>query len=583
MEEQFWHKSTVWPKRTSPSLEYPEEPVYEMLDRAAEKSGDLPYTWFMGNTRTYSKVRENANKIANFLASNGIKEGDRVAIFLPNVPHFPEVFFGALKTGAKVVTCNPLYKARELNFQLRDTGAKVIFALDHNTFLPTCYKALEGTDVEAVIVCSVKSFLPKIKAVLGGLLGMIPKSPYYEEDKTYFYDNIIGNYEPISPSVTVDPYDTALIIYTGGTTGTPKGAELTHHNLVSNVIQISEWVYLEKEDIGREGRVRYGEEVFVGAIPWYHSYGMTLTLLTSTYNAGQLVCVPDPRAGKPPLTDLLKDLEKSKGTVLNCVPALYAGIVNHPDISNFDLSEISICSSGAAPLPPELAKSFEAVTGAIIFEGYGLTETSPVTHTNPTNKKDRNFGSIGLPLSDTICKIVDLETGTKEMPLGETGEIAINGPQVMKGYWQKPDETSNVMREFDGKRFFLTGDVGYMDELGFTYVSDRKKQMINVGGLKAYPREIEDVIFTHPKVQMAAVVGIPREDDPSNEFVKAFVQLKDGETITEDEFIQWCREKMAGYKRPREVEFVKSLPMSNVGKVLRRVLREEEIEKRSKQ
>jgi long-chain acyl-CoA synthetase len=280
------------------------------------------------------------------------------------------------------------------------------------------------------------------------------------------------------------------------------------------------------------------------------------------------------------MTDLLKDLQKSKGTVLNCVPALYAGIVNHPDVKKYDLTSVSICSSGAAPLPPTLAKKFEAVTGALLFEGYGLTETSPVTHINPTNKADRQFGSIGIPISDTICKILDLETGTKELTTGEVGEIAIHGPQVMKGYWLKPEETMNVMREIGGKRFFLTGDVGYMDEHGYTYISDRKKQMINVGGLKAYPREIEDILFTHPKVKMAAAVGIPREDDPGNEFVKAFIVLKDGEKATEEEFIVWAREKMAGYKRPKEVAIVDSLPLSQVGKVLRRVLRDEEVKKR---
>jgi long-chain acyl-CoA synthetase len=384
-------------------------------------------------------------------------------------------------------------------------------------------------------------------AVIGGLVGKIPKSPYYEEDKTLFYDEILSTHEPIAPSISVDPSDTAILIYTGGTTGTPKGAELTHNNLVSNIMQISEWIYLEAEDVDTPGGTRYGEDVFVGAVPWYHSYGMTVT---------------------------------SGGTVLNCVPALYAAIVNHPNISKFDLSSLRICSSGAAPLPPELAKSFEAVTGANLYEGYGLTETSPVTHSNPTNKRHRQFGSIGLPLPDTICKIVDMETGTKEMPVGEIGEIALHGPQVMKGYWGKPKETAEVMREFNGKRFFLTGDVGHMDDRGFTYISDRKKQMINVGGLKAYPREIEDTLFEHPKIKMAAAVGIPRVDDPGNEFVKAYIILKEGEQATQEEIIEWSRERMAGYKRPKEVDFVESLPLSNVGKVLRRVLLEEEMKKR---
>jgi long-chain acyl-CoA synthetase len=580
MDEQYWHKTEAWPKTAAPTRDYPKEPLFEMLDRSARQSGNLPYTVFMGRSQTYREAKEQSDKIANFLASKGIAAGHTVAIFLPNVPHFPAVFFGALKTGAKLVTCNPMYKAGELNYQLKDTDAEIVFVLDHPAFTPTCYEAIKDTKVHTVIVCSLKPFLSKVKAVIGGLLGKIPKSPFYEEDKTIFYEDILSEYEPTPPVVSIDPMNTAVIIYTGGTTGTPKGAELTHYNLTTNVLQITEWVYMREEDVGRSGRVRYGEEVYVGAIPWYHSYGLTLSMLTATWFAGQLVCIPDPRSGNPPLTDLLVDLERTKCTVFNCVPALYAGIANHPDVGKYDLSTINICGSGAAPLPPEVAKAFEAVTGAILFEGYGLTETSPVTHINPTNKQYRKFGSIGLPISDTICKIVDIKTGTKEMPIGEIGEIAIHGPQVFSGYWRKPEETANVMREFDGLRYFLTGDVGYMDEMGYTFISDRKKQMINVGGMKAYPREIEDILFTHPKVQMAAAVGIPRDDDPSNEFVKAYIQLKDGEKATPEEFIEWARDKMAGYKRPREVEIVTSLPMSNVGKVLRRELREAEMKKR---
>lgn len=580
MDELYWQKKEAWPDTAPKTIDYPEEPLFTMLDRAAEKSGNLPYTVFMGKTQTFKEVKEHSERIANFLVSKGIKESDSVAIFLPNVPHFPAIYFGILRTGAKVVTCNPMYKANELNFQLNDTESKIVFVLDHPTFTPTAYEAIKGTKVHTLVVCSVKPFLSKATAFIGGLLGKVPKSPYYEEDKTLFYEDILTQYEPKPPDVKIDPKSTAVVIYTGGTTGTPKGAELSHYNLTSNILQIAEWVYLKEEDVGRDGSYRYGEEVYVGAIPWYHSYGMTLSMLSATWFAGQLVAIPDPRSGSPPMSDLLKELERTKCTVFNCVPALYAGIANHPNVGKYDLSTIYACGSGAAPLPPEVAKDFEAVSGSIVFEGYGLTETSPVTHINPTNKKYRKFGSIGLPLSDTICKIVDIETGTKEMPLGEIGEIAIHGPQVFSGYWRKPEETKNVMREIGGKRFFLTGDVGYMDELGYTYISDRKKQMINVGGMKAYPREIEDILFTHPKVQLAAAVGIPRDDDPSNEFVKAYIQLKEGETATPEEFIEWARDKMAGYKRPKEVEIVTSLPMSNIGKVLRRELREAEIKKR---
>ena len=580
MDEYLWHKHK-WPTDVPKTLEYPKEPLFAMLNRSAEKSGNLPYTAWEGQSWTFSQVRDDANRIANFLANRGIKKGDRVAVFLPNTPHFPPVLFGSLKTGATVVTCNPMYKAGELNFQLKDSGARAVFVLDHPSFTPTCYEAIKNTDVKTVIVCSAKNFLPKAKAMLGGLLGKIPKSPYYQKDVTFFYHDIIAKHEPIAPTVNVAPEDIAMILYTGGTTGTPKGAALTHRNLVTNVRQIYEWVNLAPEDIDAAKKIEYGKEVFVGALPWYHSYGLTLTLLISTNYACQLVCVPDPRAGKPPLTDLLKALEKYKGTIFNCVPALYAGVVNHPDVKNYDLKSIKICSSGAAPLPPELAKRFEDVTGAILFEGYGLSETSPVTHINPTNRRNRKFGSIGLPLSDTIGKIVDLETGTREMPLGETGELAVHGPQVMMGYWNKPDETENVMREIDGKRFFLTGDIGHMDHEGFFVISDRKKQMINVGGLKAYPREIEDRFYEHPKVKMVAVIGVPREDESGNEFVKAFIVLKDGVKATPEEFIEWARGKMAGYKRPREVEFRDSLPLSQVGKVLHRVLREEELKKRT--
>jgi long-chain acyl-CoA synthetase len=582
MDELYWQKKETWPENAATTIDYPEEPLFDMLDRSARQSGDLPYTVFMGKTQTFKEVKEHSDKAANFLASKGIKEGSSVAIFLPNVPHFPAIFFGILKTGAKVVTCNPMYKAGELNYQLNDTESEIVFVLDHPTFTPTAYEAIKGTKVHTIVVCSVKQFLSKATALIGGLLGKVPKSPFYEEDKTLFYEDILAEYDPKPPQVNINPRDPAVLIYTGGTTGTPKGAELSHYNLTSNVLQIAEWVYLKEEDVGREGGVRYGEEVYVGAIPWYHSYGLTLSMLSATWFAGQLVAIPDPRAGKPPLSDLLKELEKTKCTVFNCVPALYAGIANHPNVSKYDLSEISICGSGAAPLPPEVAKDFEAVTGSILFEGYGLTETSPVTHINPTNKKYRKFGSIGIPLSDTICKIVDIETGTKELPVGEVGEIAIHGPQVFSGYWRKPEETENVMREFGGKRFFLTGDVGHMDENGYTFISDRKKQMINVGGMKAYPREIEDILFTHPKVEMAAAVGIPRDDDPSNEFVKAYIKLKDGESATPEEFVEWARDKMAGYKRPREVKIVETLPLSNVGKVLRRVLLEEELKEREK-
>ncbi len=579
MEEMLWHKHK-WPETVKKSLDYPNEPLFALLDNITAEHPEAPSTLYRGIAHPFAEVKDHADRIANFLSSRGIGKGDKVAIFMPNMPMYPPVFFGILKTGATAVTCNPSYKMGELNFQLKDSGAKAVFVFDHPVFTPTGYGAAKGTDVETIVICSIKRFLPKITAIIGGLLGKVPKGDSYEEG-TVFYDDIIEQYEAKAPDVSIDPKeDLALILYTGGTTGTPKGAMLTHHNLYSNIMQFDEWVQLEPEGGGPPEKLKPGVEVFVGALPWYHSYGLTLSMLASYFMGSALICIPDPRAGKPPMSDLLADIQDNKGSILHCVPALYAGMVNNPTVGKYDLSSLRGCGSGAAPLPPELAKVFESTTGATLFEGYGLTETAPMATANPSLKSLRKFGSIGLPISDTYVTILDLETGNKELEQGETGEIAISGPQVMKGYWNQPDETAAVIRTINGKRYFLTGDIGHQDEEGFFVVSDRKKDMINVGGLKAYPREIEDQFFEHPKVAMAAVIGLPREDDPTNEYVKAYVILKEGETATEEEFVAWAKENMAGYKRPKEVEFVDTLPMTSVGKVLRRELKEAELAKK---
>lgn len=570
----LWHKNR-WPPTVKKSLEYPDEPLFAILDKTAAAHPDATSTIYGGVTHPFSEVKDHADRIANFLASKGIGKGDKVAIFMPNVPHYPPVFFGILKTGATTVTCNPQYKAGELNFQLKDSGAKAVFVFDHPGFVPTTYEAVKNTDVETVVVCNIKNFLPKAKAVIGGLFGKIPKAPSYEEG-TVFYDDIVEQYEAKPPEVSLNPKeDLALILYTGGTTGTPKGAMLTHRNLYANCMQVQEWTQLEPEGGGTPERLKPGEEVLVGALPWYHSYGLTLTMVASFLLGSSLICVPDPRDMK----ELLADIQAHKGSLLHCVPAIYAGMINSPYVDKFDLSSLKACGSGAAPLPPELAKNFEEITGATLFEGYGLTETSPMATANPALRNLRKFGSIGVPIPDTYLTILDIDTGKKELAQGETGEIAIAGPQVMKGYWNKPEETKEVMREINGRRYFLTGDIGHMDEDGFFVISDRKKDMINVGGLKAYPREIEDIFFEHPKVAMAAVIGLPREEDPTNEYVKAYIVLKPGETATEDEFIAWAKDNMAGYKRPREVAIVDSLPMTAVGKVLRRELKEAELNK----
>lgn len=574
MATKPWHGSR-WPDGVPYDISGYDKPLWSLLDEAAARWPDQTYTIFQDATRTYAQVKDTADRIANFLASRGVQKGDRCAIFLPNIPQYPAVFFGILKAGAVAVTCNPLYTSEELNFQMRDSGAKAIFVMDHPQFYRTAAQAIAGTDVETVVVCNIKSYLPGFKAFLGGLLGKIPKAADRDPNHVLL-DDVVKNHPAEPPAVDVDPRsDLALILYTGGTTGVPKGASLTHSNLVYDTMASNEWVRLVPKEGGPPAPVeRGGAHTALGVLPWYHSYGMTLCLLGTVLTGNKVVCIPDPRAGNPPFTDVLGSIQKYKVTTIVAVPTIYTAIINHPLTDKFDLTSIVGCGSGGAPCPVEVIRQFEAKTGAIIFEGYGLTETGPVLTTNPTTAEKRKVGSTGLPIPGTDMKIVDLETGTTELPLGEEGEIAASGPQVMKGYWGRPEADAEVFREIDGQRFFLTGDIGKMDEDGFIVITDRKKDLILVGGFNAYPREIEEVLYTHPAVAEAAAVGVL--DPKSGEHVKAFIQLKPGMEASQEEIIAFCKEHLAGYKRPREIEFRDELPKSVIGKVLRRVLRDEE-------
>ena len=578
MSKKLWH-GAKWPEDVPYEIEGYEKPLFSILDDAARDYPDATYTIFNDFTRTFAEVKDTADRVANFLSSRGIKPGDRVGIFLPNLPHYPEIFFGILKAGGVAVTCNPLYQASELNFQLKDSGAKAVFAMDHPEFYETAKKAIIGSDVETVVLCNVKSYLPWLKGFLGSLFGKIPKADSHEPGHLMF-DDIVRSASRELPDLHIDAVnDEALVLYTGGTTGVPKGARLSHANLLSNIMSTEQYARIPLSEGAKPEKVeKGGAHTYLGVLPFYHSFGLTLCMLTSCINASRLVCIPDPRAGDPPFTGVLEAVEKYKVTIMIAVPTIYSAFVNHPLLDKFDLSSVVGCGSGAAPLPLEVIKQFEEKTGAVIFEGYGLTETSPVLTLNPTNLDQRKIGSVGMPFLSTDVKIVDLETGLQELPQGEDGEIAASGPQIMLGYWNKPGANEEVFREIDGKRYFLTGDIGHLDEEGFIIITDRKKDLIIVGGFNAYPKEIEEELYAHPKVALVAVVGVP--DPRSGEAVKAFVQLKPGEEGTEEEFMEFCKDKLSGYKRPREIEFRDNLPVSVVGKVLRRVLRDEELEKR---
>ena len=568
-----WH-GPHWPEGVDRELSGFEKPVISILDEAARQFPDRVYTIFNGGVRTFAQVRETADRIADFLAGRGIGPGDRVAIVLPNLPHYPAIFFGILKAGAACVTCNPLYTPSELHFQLSDSGARAVFCMDHPKFYPATVKAIEQTAVENVVICNVKSFLPPIQGFLGGILGRIPKAGKYEPGHIRF-EGAVRDARPRPPAVDIDPErDPALVLYTGGTTGTPKGAVLTHANIVVNNMILEEWLRIPRKPNSPPQKIlKGGVHCFLGVLPWYHSFGITCCLLASCSTANRLVCVPDPRAGNPPFTDVLKAIRKYKATLMPAVPALLSAFTDHPLLEKYDLTSLEACFSGGDTLPDKVARSFEDKTGAIVFEGYGLSEAAPLVTANPLDIEHRKFGTIGLPLPGTDIKVVDLVTGYQEMPRGRDGELAVHGPQIMREYWGQPEESAAVFRELDGKRYFLTGDIGHMDEEGFFVLSDRKKDMILVGGFNVYPRDVEEVLYQHPDVALAAVVGLP--NGQKGELVKAFIQLKPGKAADKEEIQDFCRERLAGYKRPRQVEFRESVPLSPVGKVLRRALRED--------
>lgn len=567
MNAKLWHQHK-WTPGVPFEVEYPAISVHRLLEDAARDYGELPFVIFNDHAQTFAQVEALANRVANFLIARGVGKGDRVALFLPNVPHFPAVFFGILKAGAISVTCNPTYSVPELNYQLKDSGARCLFVMDHPTLYPTACAALHDTAVETVVYCNVGSFLPRHERWLGQALRKIPHAE--QRDPRHIpFDHLLKQ-ASLPPSIKLDPHrDLALIQYTGGTTGTPKGASITHANIVSNLYAIRAWVRPVDEQ-GNIGTLIVGGECFIGVLPWFHAFGLVMTLLAAVTVASKVVCVPDPRAGTPPFTEILRLIERHRATVLNGVPTLFSALINHPQVDRFNLRSLKLCSCGAAPLAQEVARQFEAKTGAVLYEGYGMTEASAGLICNPTNRHDRKLGTLGLPLPGTEIIIVDLETGTRELPPGEEGEIAASGAQIMAGYWNRPEENANVFREINGKRCILTGDIGHMDEEGFFILTDRKKDIVIVGGYKAFPKEIEEVLYTHPAVALAAVIGV--SDSRLGQTVKAFVKLKTGQVVTNRELIQFCKERLASYKVPRQIEFRDSLPVSPVGKVLKREL-----------
>ena len=535
----------IWLKSYEPgvphSIEYPEISLYEMFQETVKQYSDLPALSFMGHEITYAGLQSQVEELAAALEGLGVKKGDRVAIHLPNCPQFPIAFYAALSLGAIAVPCNPMYVARELTHQLNDSETETIITL--TSFYKMIKELQPKTTLKNIIAVNLEEDSVKI------------------ETDDYSFASLMKEYggKQAQP-VEVLPEDRAAFMYTGGATGVSKGAILQHRHLLANALQLKAWA----------PDLKNGEEIFLSVLPLYHSYGLTLALNLPVLTGNKMVLLP-----RFELRSVLQTIDREKPTRFPGVPTMYVAINNAPDLHEYDLSSIKVCNSGAAPLPVKVQEVFEKITGGKLTEGYGLSEASPVTHSNPIYGKNVP-GSIGLPIPDTEMKIVDIETGDTELPIGESGELCVRGPQVMEGYLNMPEETAQSLR--DG--WLYTGDIAKVDEEGYAYIVDRKKDMVIAGGYNIFPRDIEEVLYTHPKIKEAAVAGI--SDPYRGETLKAYVVLKEGETLTEEEVIEFCKENLAAYKVPKLVEFRTELPKTMVGKILRRALREEE-EKKTKE
>jgi long-chain acyl-CoA synthetase len=544
-----------YPSPISPTYDYPKTNVAQLLLQAAAKFPRNEALDFLGKTTSYEELLAQCRRMGNALKALPISKGDRVAIMLPNCPQAVIAYYGALMAGATVVQTNPLYTERELHAQLADSGARLLVTLD--LLMPRVSKARENTSLESIIVTSLADALPFPKNVL------YPFKRRREHPglKVRFGENGVvgwkawlrsGKPTPLCEEVDSER-DLAMIQYTGGTTGKPKGVMLTHANLLANTIQTSVWCYDLKE----------GKERLLAALPLFHVFGLTVLLNQSIYLAGSLVLVPRFETGM-----VLDAIRRKRPTVFPGAPTMYVALMSDPKSEEVRLGSIRVCVSGAAPLIREVQDRFEQATGGRIIEGYGLTEASPVTHCNPL-WGSRKTGTIGIPLPDTDACIVDPGT-LQPLPVGELGELLVKGPQVMAGYWNRPEETEAVLK--DG--WLRTGDLATMDEDGFFTIMDRMKDVILAGGFNVYPREVEEVLFEHPAIAEAAVIGVP--DDYRGETVKAVLVLKSGWQVSEMQLDRWCRDRLAAFKVPRQYEFRDRLPLSMIGKVLRRKLKEDE-------
>jgi long-chain acyl-CoA synthetase len=542
------------------SIEYPNQPLFHFLEESARKYPDRACTIFKGAVISFKEMDAITDSVAAALVDLGVKKGDRVGIFMPNTPQFVMAYFGILKAGGVVVAINPLFTPLEIADQASDAGIEIMFVMTN--FYKTIKAAQPNTKIRKLILTNLKETLPPILRLLFTLArekkgGFRIEGGLSEGD--VWMKDLLTKYKAASkPNVDISPDDTALFQYSGGTTGISKGAVASHRNVVANTLEIKAWFVIMED----------GKETLLMAIPLYHVYGMVAGMLYAISTGASMIIVPNARD----IPDVLENIKKYKPTTFPGVPTLYNAINNHPDVKagKVNLRSIKACISGSAPLLRETKEKFEELSGGKVFEGYGLSEAPTATHCNPLMGINKT-SSIGMPLPDVDCKVISLDDGETEMPLGEIGELVINSPQVMKGYHNMPTETANSLRKLkDGKTWLFTGDIVRMDEDGYFYVVDRKKELIKPGGFQVWPREVEEAIAAYPKVLEVGVAGIP--DPYRGETVKAWIVLKPGESATADEIKAFCKERLAGYKVPTHYEFRTELPKTTVGKILRREL-----------
>jgi len=536
----------------------------DLFAEAVAGHPERPAIRFMGVALSFSELDEMSRRFAAYLQRSGCSPGDVVGINLPNIPQYLVALTGALRCGCAVTGISPLLSPKEMAYQINDSGASVLVTLDaifEHRLRPI---AGEVAGLDHVVAAGVGDFLPAFKRILGRLLKKIPSGrvgPLPGKTVCTFPELLSGN-PPEVETVKVSPDDTCLIQYTGGTTGLPKGAVLTHRNIVVNIDQVVEWL-----------KLRPGQEVACSAFPLFHMAGLIFGMIALSNGYTQCL-IPDPRN-----TDhICGEIKRHRPTILANVPSLYQLLLENPTFRTLDFSPCRLFFSGAAPFAVEAIEAFEEVVGkGKVLELYGMTETSPVLTMNP-NEGAKKIGTVGLPISSTHVKLVDIDTGTQEVPVGEEGELIARGPNIMKGYLNKPEETAHTLRNFQGETWLYTGDVAKMDEDGFFTIADRVKDMLIVGGFKVFSREVEETLYEHPAVELCAIVGLPNPERSDSEIVKAVVQRTEAAAAAapdevKRQIVEFCRERMAPYKVPKVIEFVDELPLTAIGKVDKKALR----------